>query len=980
MTRPDRPPDPVPAALRRALAEGYALERELGRGGMATVYLAQDRKHGRPVAIKVLHPELASSVGVERFVREIGIAARLQHPNILTLIDSGSGTDAQSDEHFLFYVMPFVEGVSLRERLARDGALAPPEAVRLLREIVDGVAHAHRHGVMHRDIKPDNVLLAGQHALLVDFGVARAMSDAREEKLTATGISLGTPSYMAPEQAAGDPAVDHRADLYAIGLVAYEILTGTAAFSGTPQSVLAAQISAAPRPLHAVRPGIPPALERVVNRCLEKNPAQRFQTADELLLALDALSATAVSPGRRRRTAFLAGGAITVIVLLIAGAWRVQRQRWVHEYAIPGIQRLVDAGDNDSAFALAQRAAAISPSDALLNSLWPQFAQTLSFTTVPAGASVERARVDDTTHWHPVGTTPTGPVRVPDGVIRYRIRKTGFREVLLFSGGIPGVTSPPLPDTVRLDSAAAPDSDMVRIPGGLFPAELIQLRHLPSPALGDFRIDRVEVTNAAYKAFVDAGGYRRREFWEHEFAAGGRRLTWDEGMKLLVDRTGRPGPSTWEAGSFPAGQGDLPVGGVSWYEAMAFAKYAGKSVPTLYHWVRAAGTSTAALSVTGSNFEGQGPVRGGSFHGMGPWGTFDMGGNLREWTSSPDDEGQYYILGGGWSDPAYRFSDAFAQPPLERSPINGLRLVRYLDSHPDLARASAPIARQFRDYWKERPATDAVFATYRQMYDYDQAPLNATVLSRDTTPPDWIREQVAFDAPYGQERVLANVYLPKRGAPPYQTAVLFPGTDAIFTRASNDAYALVLRFLITNGRVLVLPVYQSTYERTDAYNITIPNETIAYRDHMVMWGKDLRRTIDYLSTRGDVDTTRLAFLGISWGGRIGPVMMAIEPRFRAGIVYVAGFSMSTSRPEVDPLHFLPRVHVPVLMLNGKHDHLFPVESAQRPYFELLGTPADRRKYVLYEGGHFVPQTILIAESLNWLDRYLGAPGAAVTPP
>ena len=232
----------VPTRLAAALADRYVMERELGQGGMATVYLAEDLKHHRKVALKVLRPELAATIGPERFFREIEVAARLQHPHILPLHDSG---EAQG---FLFYVMPFIEGHNLRNRLSRQGELPIHEAVKLLAEVADALAYAHAQGVVHRDIKPDNVLLSGRHALVTDFGVAKAVSEATgRQPLTTAGIALGTPSYMAPEQAAADPNLDHRVDIYALGAMGYELLTGRPPFVGlSSQEVLAAHVTQQP--------------------------------------------------------------------------------------------------------------------------------------------------------------------------------------------------------------------------------------------------------------------------------------------------------------------------------------------------------------------------------------------------------------------------------------------------------------------------------------------------------------------------------------------------------------------------------------------------------------------------------------------------------------------------------------------------------------------------------------------------------------
>jgi TolB-like protein/tRNA A-37 threonylcarbamoyl transferase component Bud32 len=279
----------VSATLERlaaALADRYRIDRELGQGGMATVYLAEDIRHRRQVAIKVLRPDLAAALGPDRFMQEIEIAARLQHPHILGVFDSGS------TEGFLYYVMPYVDGESLRERLSRQGELPVHEAVRLLSEIADALGHAHSRGVVHRDIKPENVMLSGRHALVMDFGVAKAVNEASgQNRLTTLGVALGTPAYMAPEQASADPHLDHRVDIYALGVMGYELLAGRAPFTGaSPQQVLAAHVMQAPELLSMHRPSLSAALTNVIMKALEKRPADRWQTAEEMLAQLEPLA------------------------------------------------------------------------------------------------------------------------------------------------------------------------------------------------------------------------------------------------------------------------------------------------------------------------------------------------------------------------------------------------------------------------------------------------------------------------------------------------------------------------------------------------------------------------------------------------------------------------------------------------------------------------------------------------------------------
>jgi serine/threonine-protein kinase len=295
---------------------------------MATVYAAEDLRHHRKVAVKVLRPDLAASLGAERFLREIEIAAQLSHPHILPLYDSGGAGDV------LFYVMPLVDGESLRDRLTRGGALSIEEAVRIIREVADALAYSHTRGVVHRDIKPENILLSGSHALVTDFGIAKAVSDsAATSNLTGTGVSLGTTAYMSPEQATADPGTDHRADLYALGITAYEMLAGQPPFSGNAQQITAGHLSRRPEALSALRPTVPAALESVVMQCLEKNPADRPQTAGDVTRALESMASgtmrtvpnaavrTAAPPPRRRLASALAGMAAGLVLLVAGFGW-----------------------------------------------------------------------------------------------------------------------------------------------------------------------------------------------------------------------------------------------------------------------------------------------------------------------------------------------------------------------------------------------------------------------------------------------------------------------------------------------------------------------------------------------------------------------------------------------------------------------------------------------------------------------------------
>ena len=354
--------------FRVAVAARYRVDRELGSGGMATVYLAEDIRHQRQVAIKVFRPELALTLGPRRFLNEVQVAARLQHPNILALLDSGEANG------FLYYVMPFVDGRSLRERLLDEKTLSIRDSVRILMEVVDALAEAHRQGIVHRDVKPDNIMLSGRHALVMDFGIAKAVNEsAIGGKVTTMGFALGTPAYMAPEQTLGGPDIDQRSDIYAVGVMAYEMLTGSVPFVEADLRMLfAAHLTVQPEKVRSAKPEVSPALEEIVLKCLAKQPRDRWQSAEDLLSQLESLdsgkvhaaSADYSSRVPRSRSRFVVLGGLIAGALFIAAIWLKRlasddTKSWVYEHAIPEIERQIERGNWEAAYSVAKQAEAI---------------------------------------------------------------------------------------------------------------------------------------------------------------------------------------------------------------------------------------------------------------------------------------------------------------------------------------------------------------------------------------------------------------------------------------------------------------------------------------------------------------------------------------------------------------------------------------------------------------------------------------------
>jgi formylglycine-generating enzyme required for sulfatase activity len=834
---------------------------------------------------------------------------------------------------------------------------------------------------VHRDLTPQNVFLCddGQVKVL-DLGMAHVFGRRK--------LDGGTPAYMAPEQWSGAPE-DERTDVYALGAVCYRLLQ-----DGDPlQRPKNKPTGWTPPPALEI-PGHP-GLGDFVLRMLDQEPVRRPRDAGVVLEALRSFEeelqrsgragpAVRTSPRTRwsRRLAIVAAvvGACALVAWLIH---RESRIRWAVAVALPQVVRLAEQGRYSAAFALAKRVENVAPKESRLLELWPEVSRLVTIETTPEGADVYAKEYSaPETEWQQLGRTPIVAARLPLARHHIRIEKQGFMRVdavptQLFPGPPRSAHATDQIATIRvtLDAVGTIPPEMVRVPGGSsVTLELCGLYSVPAVQLGDYLIDRTEVTNRAFKKFIDAGGYRRREFWRHDFVQGGRVLPWDVAMALFRDRTGRPGPATWEAGDYPEGQGDLPVTGVSWYEAAAYAIFVGKSLPSVYQWSRAAGESASAQLIPASNFAGKAlaPVR--SHPGLGPFGTYDMAGNAKEWCWNSAED-RRYILGGAWNEPTSAFNFPDAQSPFSRATNYGFRLVKALDD--TTARASwEPIPWNRRDYAIEKPVKAELFDVFKRLYAYDRSPLDVRVEANDDSSDRWRKAKVSFTAAYGDERLMAYVFTPRHFAPPFQTVLFFPDGSAMISRSSDQLTLMnIIGPLVRSGRAVLYPVYKSTYERGDTTRSIATAPTASFRDHVIMWSKDVSRAIDYIETRNDLDARRIALYGVTWGAKLVPLIAAVEDRVRVGVIVAGGFAPQASMPEVDPFNFAPYLHQPMLMLNGRHDFFYPLDTNQRPLFDLLGSPPRAKRHVVFESERVPPNEVLTKEVLDWLDLHLGPPVA-----
>jgi len=1016
----------------------FLLERRLGAGGMGVVYQAQQISLKRQVALKVLPSGTCCGKGtIERFHREARAAAKLHHPNIVTIYADGI------EQGICYFAMEMIEGQGLdqviedlRSAKASEASASPSDDVDraspsrrapadselggqepipcLLRdcesdreyfetvalvisEVAEALAYAHNKGIIHRDVKPSNLMLTRDGRLiLLDFGIARIC---QEQAMTLTGSFVGTPRYMSPEQIRGRSGeASHYSDIYSLGVTLYELLTLETLFDGNSHEQVIHRIlnedPARPRQLDR---RIPIDLETICCKAMEKEPSRRYQNADamaeDLRRYLSGRVIAAKPPRaadrviklvrRRKLATVLASGIVVMMVFAAMFAWKHYSVQWAQQDAMAEIDHLIEQDRYFDALLLAKRADHYVPDNPLLKQRWPLLSREFTILTHPPNAEVMLGQYDqEKANWKNLGRAPLRGVRIPFGTYRWKVEKAGFTPLeVVISNDLPSSSTDltTLPSRRLVLALHRPDevpAGMVRIPEADLRQDQLFYGTGCVPAAPPFLIDKHEVTNRQYKAFVAHGGYEDQRFWVHEFVRNGKVIPWSEAVNTFRDQTGRYGPSNWKNGTYPPRCADFPVGGISWYEAAAFARFQGKALPTIYHWLQATGPRDHPYRIARFGNFGKGPLPVGRSRGMGQFGLYDAAGNVREWCLNTI-QGQpekRCILGGGWSDHAFMFVSGEIRSPWDRDPVNGMRCVIYLSDEETVPPAAfEPIEHRHRDFSNFKPVSQEEFDSIISMsYSYDRTELNAQIESVDNTDA-YVRQRVTFDAAYPNERIIAYLHLPDNVTPPYQPVIWFPASDATDSPWDENAYKDEMKVILDSGRAVIAPFYKGTYERR-LERPFYPPGGVQSRNLYIQRSQDLRRTVDYLQSREDIDMNDLAYVGLGWGAEMGPLMIATEDRFKTGILLLGGISACRRHPASDPANFAPRIEIPILMINGREDSVFPYETAQRPLFDLLGTPPAHKRHIRLPSGRCIgwPQRKAYATQIEaWLDQYLG---------
>ena len=729
--------------------------------------------------------------------------------------------------------------------------------------------------------------------------------------------------------------------------------------------------------------------------------------------ALPAGPATAPTAAADHRSRWIAG--IVVVALVAGGAIYAgvaqlrsrerERERATQTRVLAQVAALVDKDSYGAAFAAASplRHSASAQANPQFAQLWKQIVVRMKPLVAQSGATVYfKPYEDDAGEWMLAGTTPLQSwVEAPRGALRLKVEKQGFRTGY-FVVAVPGPsvqTEAPPERRLPIEPSGMP---LELVAEGKVPPDMVYVPHTDLPVylsgwstdlLGSdrhdipaFAIARSEVTNREFKEFVDAGGYESAEYWRDlRFRYRGQALSWEQARKYLVDATGRPGPAGWQLSTYPRGQDDLPVGGISWYEAVAYARFRKQMLPTIHHWMRAAFTPydsmypTAAAITAQSRFFAAAPESARSERGLGPWGTYHMAGNAREWVwnFAGDDA---VALGSGWPEYASNFARIYTADPLARAPDHGVRLMRTLDDAPVEPALLEPI-KLVRDtaFANRAPVSDDAFAAMRFQFTTPHVAPTAAKVARIETSPLWIAEEVTLTFAAQEPQVL-YVVRPQAHQGRLQPIVYSGVGDCCFMKRPNRDVLEQLQiagFVVNSGRALVMPIWAGGYER---YWPTPPDRTAAIdreRRLSMLWQQDMSTAIDYIESRPDLDAQHIGFFGVSRGASFaGALNLALEPRIRAATLAAGGFWIhGPVHPMIDLINYAPRITLPVLMLSGRYDHIYPYEQSQKRTLELLGTPPDRKSQIEYDTGHFtLPPNRVAADVTDWFDRYLGRAG------
>ena len=652
---------------------------------------------------------------------------------------------------------------------------------------------------------------------------------------------------------------------------------------------------------------------------------------------------------------------------------------WVNNFMLPQVKNFLEKDDNVAAWLTASRINSFAPFFSTMSEDNDNISALVNLQIQQDGVNVSWKAYGEENEWRFLGKSPLPSIRLPRGILQFKLDKEGY-ETTFFSSSNPSLKLNNFPidmgwnvDPINLQVEGSIPKGMIYIPGGNFVPALTG-SGVDQVYLHPFYIDKFEVTNKEFKEFVDAGGYKNPQYWvEMDFIRDGVSLTLEEAQELMTDTTGMMGPAGWEVGTYIQGTEEKPVTGVSWYEALAYARYKGNILPPMFHWAKAAFPPDEIISpispklLKNSNFSKEDISVVGQ--GEGAYGTFDMAGNAKEWVWNIFG-GRGLTLGGAFDEPTYLASQTAPEARMNRSLKNGFRTARLINPR-DLNPFGDPIETQApKDLSFYKPMSDEVFNVYSRSFQVSSTNPKFEEIYIDDSHPVWIKERIKLEVGYNNESMDVLIFRPKNSFGLSAPIIVHPGANYYTTPPEIDDInpgEFSLDFLIKSGKTLIWPAWKGSLNRMPE-NVASNEDTLRrFRNQFVAWVNDTDKTLDYLETRNDIDTENIFYLGMSYGALFNTHTLLFENRYKGAILYVGG-SFPTYPPLADGINHLPRIKTPFLMLNGEQDYLVP-KSAANFFYQFTGTPTEDKKIIFYDSGHWpLPRNQMIKETLSFIDK------------
>ena len=680
-------------------------------------------------------------------------------------------------------------------------------------------------------------------------------------------------------------------------------------------------------------------------------------------------------PKKRSVLKFTLNVSLTLVLLFIFLFFfrKINSTQKLLDEELPRIIQLYDKDKILDVYNLTEKLHELNPNSEVINSYYNKSRRYIKLKTNVDGIKVS-VKIKGDSLFRKIGLTPIDSISVPRIRDSYLLKLEHKGVSYVEKGDFPYIHNYTLPRTefkipVKHKAFLGKKFDRMWLQG----VQFNNIEILP------FSISKFEVSNKEYQEFLDNGGYTNPKFWDFPIIIGGRSYDFKSTVKLFVGKYGKAGPANWSYGKFPGGLDNLPVTGISWFEAKAYAKYRNLDIPNVFQWLYASGTGFSriydSMVIDNSNFNSN-QMREvtdtrGSANGIN-----NIAGNVKEWLHNPfgDKKIEYSILGGSYQEPSYYVKNYASLPPLDRSIGNGIRLVKNLIENQNNSNKSLVVPDFYRDITTEPNVSDEVFEIFKSQFDYKRNELNVSTKIADDFKPGYTLETFNLDTTYdSKEKLFGYIIYSNSYKDRYSPVIIVPSAGGLINKTVNELPNRLLsqfKYLIDEGYAIFHPIYFNTYSRERVINTWLPNESEEYKEMIVKWGQDYKRSLDYLETRKDFKFKNLSYYGYSLGSRYANIFLAIDDRVKSAFIVVGGLRMQRSKKEIDEHYYLRRVKTPIFHIVGKLDATLGYEDVYLPWKKLVGTDLkDLRTLELDGFGHGIPKDTIVKYHKSWIEKY-----------